>query len=160
MYELPPEQLQLHAKRSCAGAIHTNFANVCDERHHNLGLPHPQSENQSFPMSTLLKPQPKTRVHLRNSGICAKKSVSRGSGAEGDTTSMVRPQRNHHPSQATRRPFSRLFDNGQERNLAHNHACDTGPDEAFGRRCVLQPRILVRSDVLTQKVQHLLDLRR
>jgi hypothetical protein len=89
-----------------------------------------------------------------------KKSVSRGSGAEGDTTSMVRPQRNHHPSQATRRPFSRLFDNGQERNLAHNHACDTGPDEAFGRRCVLQPRILVRSDVLTQKVQHLLDLRR
>jgi hypothetical protein len=39
MYELPPERLQLHAKRCCAAAIHRYFANVCDERHLNMSLP-------------------------------------------------------------------------------------------------------------------------
>jgi hypothetical protein len=105
----------------------------------------------------LLKPQPKTRLHLRSSGICAKREFA----WERDRTRYTQ----HGPiaegsSPVGSREAGVQSSLGQWSGTEPSSQSSLRPwaDKAFGRRCVLQPRILVRSDVLTQKVQHPLDL--
>jgi hypothetical protein len=108
MYELPPEQLQLRAKRYCAAAIHTYFANVCDERPHNMAC-HSSvvRESKFFHVATSQTGAEDSRSSTELSHL-PKRRVLRGNGTVRDTSSVGRPQRGPHPSDAGRSPFSNL----------------------------------------------------